>query len=224
MKIELGGIALNETKEDTPGEVTDARIVSGISIADSRNIIRHEIPGMSGSVFQDMGRAAIKVSFDGIIWGKSSKSLLETLRGKFEKGDPIPFNSDISSAEGISKVIIEDFRVSDVAGSKDRYNYSVGLREYKEDAPKSEKPKSQEEKAESWAKAVAAELANDAMKEVFGDDSKEECSSKDEGASRQTSGGEEEEGPVQASASPEEEEEPIQASASPEVEEEKLQT
>ncbi len=144
MKIELDGVMLSETQEEPSGGITDGKNVTNLNVTNKRNSIPHDLPGMMGSAFQDLGRAAVVISFDGIISGANAKSTVESLRGKFQKGESVPFNSDLSGTSDITKVLIDDFNLLDTAGSKDRYNYSIVLKEYKEPPPKSVTPASLE--------------------------------------------------------------------------------
>ncbi len=134
MKIELDGTPLDQTEESPAGGISEARSISGIVSAAKRNYAMHTIPGMDGCVFQDMGRTAVAISFEGTVMGKSALPVIEMLRAKFKSGEPVSFNSDVSGASDISKVVIEDFRVSEAAGSKGRYNYTIRLKEYNEPA------------------------------------------------------------------------------------------
>jgi hypothetical protein len=131
MKIELDGIPLDTTSEGEGG-VSDGRSVSNISTADKRNITSQDAPGGAGSDHNDQGRSAVVVSFDGTIFGESAKTLIEQLRSKFKGGEAVPFIADLTGMADITKVIIDNFNVNDSEGSKDRYDYSIVLKEYKE--------------------------------------------------------------------------------------------
>lgn len=132
MKVELGGTPLDRTEENPVGGVSDARSIANIVSAAKRNYVMHPIPGMDGCVFQDMGRTAVRISFNGTIIGKSAISTVEMLRAKFKSGEPLPFNSDVSGASDITQVVIEDLKFSGSAGNKNHYTYSIVLKEYRE--------------------------------------------------------------------------------------------
>lgn len=168
MKIELDGIMLSETQEEPGGGITDGKNVTNLNVSNKRNAVPHDLPGMMGSAFQDLGRAAVVVSFEGIISGANAKGTVEAIRGKFQKGEPVPFNSDLSGTSDITKVLIDDFRLLDTAGSKDRYNYSVILKEYKEPPPKSVTPASLEGMAEQWADNMVDDIVAVARDEALG--------------------------------------------------------
>jgi hypothetical protein len=158
MNITLDGIPLIwRNQPDTP---VDQRTVTNITTTDKRAIVEHEIPGMQGNVFQDMGRDPVRISFDGSFHGKSAKNNLENIRSKFKLGSALPFNSDITGAADVTKVIIEEFRVEETAGIPEMYRYSIVLREYKEPPPEPTTPPSQEGKAKEWAEKTANEEAD----------------------------------------------------------------
>ncbi|MCD1294326.1 hypothetical protein CUJ83_04850 [Methanocella sp. CWC-04] len=160
MNIELDGISLIKAGESESGRQMEVRSVSNISTSDSRSIVEHKVPGMEGSVFQNLGRAAVRISFDGAFQGKNAKSLLEAIRSKFKQGTALPFTSDVSGSADVTKVIIEDLKIQDVAGIQGKYSYSIILREYKEPPPEPTTPPSQDDQAEEWAEKKAEEIAD----------------------------------------------------------------
>jgi len=157
MDIELDGIPLNKTEQNQTGGKLEVRNISNISTSDRREMVEHDIPGMEGNVFQNLGRSPVNISFDGILQGKSVKSILETIRSKFKQGIPLPFNSNISGAADVTKVLIDDLRIMEIGGVSNRYNYSIVLREYKEPPPEPTIPPSQDEKAKEWGEKTAEE-------------------------------------------------------------------
>src|SRR5512142_849929 len=72
--------------------------VNNVTITEGRNYVEHTMPGRKGSVFQDMGRPAIKIvlegnmSEDGIIYGwrkGGGKFYLEELHKLCDTGMPV---------------------------------------------------------------------------------------------------------------------------------------
>jgi hypothetical protein len=159
MKIELEGVLLSDTQEQAGGGTLEGRSISNVRANDDRNMVMHNIPGMEGSIFQDLGRTAVKIAFDGIISGNSARNIVEMIRSKFKTGEPVAFNSDLSGAADITKVIIDDFRVADVAGNKDRYNYSITLKEFKAPPAQQTTPPAQDAEAEAWADQAAEDAS-----------------------------------------------------------------
>lgn len=130
MKVELDGTALDQTEESPTGGVSEARSILKIVAGAKRNYVMHTIPGMDGCRFQDMGRTAVRIEFHGMISGKSAISVLEMIRSRFKSGQPASFVSDVSGASDITRVIIDDFKVTREAGNKNLYSYAITLREY----------------------------------------------------------------------------------------------
>ncbi len=157
MRAELDGILLNETQEQADGGILEGRSISSISASDGRNMVMLSVPGMEGSVFQDLGRTAVRISLEGVISGRSARSVVEMIRSKFKQGTPLAFNSDVSGAADVTKVVIDDLRIVDVAGYKDRYSYSMVLKEYMEPPPQPSPPPARDEEAEAWAEEAAEE-------------------------------------------------------------------
>jgi hypothetical protein len=131
MKIVLDGIQMDNTAETTGG-ISDGRSVAKINTLDKRNIASFDSPGSRGSAHNDLGRAAVEVSFNGTIWGESAKEVIEQIRGKFKSGEPVPFIANLSGMTDITRVVIERLDISDMPGFKDRYDYSIRLKEYRE--------------------------------------------------------------------------------------------
>ncbi len=154
MQFDLDGIVLNETQEQPDGSILAGRSVSNISTEDKRNVVSFEAPGAQGSTHSDLGRSAVVISFDGTVSGNGARDIIASLRAKFKAGAPVPFLSDLSGAADITKVLIDRFAVKDAAGSPDRYDYSIVLKEYREPP---EEPDTAEEEEEAVVQDGAAE-------------------------------------------------------------------
>lgn len=117
--------------------------VNNVTITEGRNYVEHTMPGRKGSVFQDMGRPAIKIvlegnmSEDGIIYGwrkGGGKFYLEELHKLCDTGMPVDFLCDMPTLFGVSKVVIQELEASEVKGRKHNYNYKLTLKEWSEDS------------------------------------------------------------------------------------------
>lgn len=119
--------------------------VQNISTDENRAVVEHQIPGMDGSLFQNLGRNPTTISFSGIFRVSQSDKKetveelranalkkLEELRKKFHAGEPVSFVADITTETKVSKALICDLRVEDVAGRPEQFSYSIALREYVE--------------------------------------------------------------------------------------------
>jgi hypothetical protein len=172
MKIDLDGIALDNTEEQATGDIQQGRCVSNINTSDKRNVASVDVPGGQGSSHNDLGRSAVVVTFDGSIFGENARTLIESIRSKFKAGDPVPFVSDLSGSADITKVIIDNFVVNDAAGSRDRYDYSIVLKEYREPPEEPRAPGSGDGSnisEEAGGETPADEEAKDWSEEVAGD-------------------------------------------------------
>jgi len=160
VNIELDGIELNKSLYDQNGGIEEVRYISNISTSDKRGMIEHEIPGMEGSVFRNLGRYPVSIYFDGTFEGQSAKNNLEAIRSKYKQGIPLPFNSDVSGAADVTKVLVENLRIEEIAGATNRYRYSMELIEYKEPPPEPTTPPSQDQQAKDWADKTANETVD----------------------------------------------------------------
>jgi hypothetical protein len=117
--------------------------VNNVTISEGRSFVEHTMPGRKGSVFQDMGRPAIKVTIegniseDGIYYGLSGKGgknkiMLEELHKLCDAGKPVDFLCDMPALFGVSRVIIQELEATEIKGKKHNYNYKLTLKEWSE--------------------------------------------------------------------------------------------
>ena len=116
MAVMLAGVEL-------PGTQT-------IRTEEERAVVEHQVPGLEGSVLQDLGRDAAVTIIEGIFHGEKALEELEKQREHFKAGKPVPFTADITTGTDIADVLIQDFRVWQAAGYKSRYRYLLRLCEY----------------------------------------------------------------------------------------------
>jgi hypothetical protein len=133
LKIKLGDVDLI-TRVDDGGSVKEIRSVANISVSGRRRIVELDIPGSSSSVFQDMGRNSLRISFDGELVGSNAKKTLQSLKSAFEQKKSVPFSSDITTLNDITEVVIESFTVNFMGGIPSGNRYSIVLREAKSSA------------------------------------------------------------------------------------------
>jgi hypothetical protein len=97
-------------------------------------LAEHRPPGMDGSYFQNLGRAAARVSLWGVAAGSGALAFVERLDRLFRAGEPVPFTADIVASAEIQEVLIEDLAVQELAGKPERFAYLLTLNEYTEPA------------------------------------------------------------------------------------------
>lgn len=104
--------------------------VQEITTHDRRVLAEHKPPGMAGSLLQNMGRRSTRLILWGVAAGTEAQSIIEKLDDKFRAGEPVPFTADIVADAEIEQMVIDNFRVQDLAGKPERYAYVLSLREY----------------------------------------------------------------------------------------------
>lgn len=104
--------------------------VQDLHTEEARTLVEQRVPEQQGSVFQDLGREPVTILIDGLLFGDEALSSLEILRQAHAKAEPQSFAADLVVGTDLTEVIIEDFRVRQVAGYKDRYRFSLRLREH----------------------------------------------------------------------------------------------
>jgi hypothetical protein len=104
--------------------------IEAIQSLENRSFVELEIPGRAGSLFQDMNAAPIHIAVWGSIFGDETRNdFLETLREKFNAGEPVTFVADITTATEIQYVIIETMRMTESAARPDQMDYFFILKE-----------------------------------------------------------------------------------------------
>lgn len=104
--------------------------IESIRLAEHRVWVEHAIPGRQGSLYQDLGTRPAAIVISGSLAGDQVRDeFLETVRAKFQAGQPVTFTADITTATQIQYVVIEDMDFAEVAGLPDSFRYSIVLRE-----------------------------------------------------------------------------------------------
>ena len=104
--------------------------IESIESLEQRCFVELEIPGRLGSLFQDMHARPIRIGILGSLYGDEKRSeFLETLREKFNAGEPVTFVADITTATEIQYVIIETLTMKENAANPDQLDYQFVLRE-----------------------------------------------------------------------------------------------
>ena len=99
--------------------------------SESRALVEHRVPGLTGSYFQDMGTVPTTITIAGSKAGDEGRdSFLEGIRAIFNAGEPTTFVADINTATDLTEVVIEDLQVAEIGGSVDSFRYLIKLRKY----------------------------------------------------------------------------------------------
>ncbi|MBW8873918.1 MAG: DNA circularization N-terminal domain-containing protein [Acidobacteria bacterium] len=118
MPIEIGGIQLPR--------------VHRLATLEQATLAAHRIPGLEGSVVQDLGRASVQLQVEGIFYGATANDDLEALRALYKNRKPVDFLAEIVGEAYFSQVVITHFEVFEVAGNPDELSYVLHVLEYVE--------------------------------------------------------------------------------------------
>ena len=99
---------------------------------ETRTLVEQRVPEQQGSAFQDLGREPVTIVLDGFLYGDDAASTMETLRTAQAKAQPMSFAADIIVGSDLTDVIIESFRVRQVAGYRSRYRFALRVKEHVE--------------------------------------------------------------------------------------------
>jgi len=121
MSIQLGDIALTRLR--------------AVEVDEDRNLVEFRMPGATGSVFQDLGRGALRLILRGVLLGEQALRDIEVLRAAHAEAMPLSFSGDIAVGSEITDVLIELFEVRQVPGHTFRYEYLLRVREWTEPPP-----------------------------------------------------------------------------------------
>lgn len=106
-----------------------------IDVEDSQALVRHAVPGLDGDLLQRMGRRAARVAVTGVVTGPEARGGLEQLRDKLRQTEPVDFVADIATATRVSRVLVEELDVRELAGKPERFEYAFLLREFNPPPP-----------------------------------------------------------------------------------------
>jgi hypothetical protein len=123
-----------------------------VEVDEPRHLVELRAPGATGSVFQDLGRGAVRLTLVGIFIGEQSLRDIEVLRQAQAEAAPMPFSADIAVGSEITDVVIEHFELHQIPGYAFRYEYRLRVGEWTQPA----------DAARSSAAVVDAEVAAEA--------------------------------------------------------------
>ncbi len=104
--------------------------IASIRTLEQRRYVELAVPGKVGSLFQDLNTVPTRVAIAGSLYGTEAQSeFLETLRGKFQAGEPVTFVADIITATEVQYVVIETLEVQESGLYPDQLDYVLVLRE-----------------------------------------------------------------------------------------------
>jgi DNA circularisation protein N-terminus len=104
--------------------------VQDLHTEEARTLVEQRVPEQQGSVFQDLGREPVTIVIEGLILGDEASSTLESLRQAHASAEPQSFAADLVVGSDLTDVVIADFRVRQLAGYRNRYRFTLRLREH----------------------------------------------------------------------------------------------
>ncbi len=107
--------------------------IERIRAVEARRLAVLPVPGLSGDLHQDLGRAAMGLEIMGSLnTDEARDDFLKQIREKFLAGDPVAFVADIVKESKLEQVLIEALDVEEVAVDPNSFRYRIVLREYTE--------------------------------------------------------------------------------------------
>lgn len=104
--------------------------IASIRTEESRSMVELPVPGMTGSLYQDLNSTPTRIVISGSLYGDEVRDkFLSDLRGKYKAGDPVTFVADIVTATEVQYVVIDELRMEENAGNPDQMTYWFALRE-----------------------------------------------------------------------------------------------
>ena len=104
--------------------------VQNLHTEEARTLVEQRVPEQQGNVFQDLGREPVGIVLEGLLFGEEALPSLENLRQAQAKAEPLAFAADIAVGTELTDVIIEDVRVRQLAGYRNRYRFVIRVREH----------------------------------------------------------------------------------------------
>jgi hypothetical protein len=104
--------------------------VQEIATLERRVLVEHKLPGMAGSLLQNLGRRPDRLTLWGVVTGPEALDFIQKLDEKFRAATPVPFTADIIKNAEIEQMLIEDLKFQDLAGKPERFAYILTLREF----------------------------------------------------------------------------------------------
>lgn len=104
--------------------------IESIHTYENRRFVELAIPGKLGSLYQDMHNNPMSLVIVGSLYGEESNSIfLETVREKFNAGDPVTFIGDIVTATEVQYVLIESLQLKESSHRPDQIDYAIVIKE-----------------------------------------------------------------------------------------------
>lgn len=104
--------------------------VHRIQTLEQATLVHHAVPGLEGTITQNLGRGSVRLQIEGIFYGARATEDLEALRTVYKKRQPVDFLAETVGQAYFSQVILERFEVAQAADHPDQFSYRLTITEY----------------------------------------------------------------------------------------------
>jgi hypothetical protein len=118
MAVELGDLTVQQ--------------LTRVSVREVARIETHNVPGMSGSLFQVMGRPSVEVEFAGIVYGATPLDDLQPIRDAYLAQEPVGFFTESVGEGYFTEVLIRRLEVAQRASHPNQFDFQCLVAEYVE--------------------------------------------------------------------------------------------
>jgi hypothetical protein len=125
--------------------------IQSISTLEHRALAEHRVPGLAGTLFQDMGSEPVRIAIRGSLSydeGRQDVLNLEDLRKAFIDGKAVPFVADITTATKVTEVLINEIEIQESERWPGYFEYRIDLVEHVPEPPEAEVQQDVEREAE----------------------------------------------------------------------------
>ncbi len=140
--------------------------IQNISTFENRVLIEHRIPGIEGSLFQDLGTEPTLITIRGSLsYNESRQDVLnlEELRKKFQEAKAVPFVADIATATKVKEVLIKGIEIKESEKWPEYFDYFIELKEHVPEPPPSRVQSNVNEEAEERHNNAVQQTAEDTI-------------------------------------------------------------
>ena len=116
MALEIAGVQMDQ--------------LLSIEASEGARFVRHAVPGLNGSLAQDLGRPSVRIRVQGIFYGRDAADRLQSLRGHLLAREPVDFLCELTGEGYFSQVLLDQLEVAPRAGRPDEFDYQCLVSEY----------------------------------------------------------------------------------------------
>jgi hypothetical protein len=104
--------------------------IEAIETVEQRGFVELAVPGMVGSLFQDMNTTPTRIAIRGSLYGDEARdAFLQSVRDKYAAGEAVTFVADIVTATQVEYVVIEALFFAESGLRPDQIDYEILLKE-----------------------------------------------------------------------------------------------